>query len=137
MNILGFIIGALGLIITGASAVFSYFEYQKRIKIEEVFKTNMKSFPGQIAIIERNCKWANTNTRGAIDALNQIPESEHKQNVMRLLGLSSGNTMASKELCLTVFNNILTFQQTQFGTREIIFTGSDELELCQKEKAVK
>lgn len=129
-------VGALGLILTGGSAVFSYFEYKKRVKIQEVFKSNIKSFPGEIALIERNCKWANTNVRAAIDALEQIPESAAKQNVIRLLGLSSGNTMASRELCLIAFNNILTFQQTQFGTRETVFTGSTEFELCQKENAV-
>jgi hypothetical protein len=66
-------IGAVGLILTAGSAVFSYFEYQKRLKIQEVFKSNIKSFPGEIALIERNCKWADTNVRAAIDAMEQIP----------------------------------------------------------------
>jgi hypothetical protein len=128
------IFGDIGTIVGIAALIFALYEFRQRVKIEKVFKTFIQSFPGDIALIERNCQWGNTNVRNAVDALNQIPDSDAKQNLHRLLMLSSGNTMAGRELCRTVFSNLLAFQSAQFGSRDIVYTGSDEFELCQKEK---
>lgn len=129
------IFGDIGTIVGIAALIFAFYEYRNRAKIEKRFKAYIQSFPGEIAQIEQQCQWANTNVRNAVDALSPIPESDAKQNLIRLLTLSSGNTRASRELCRAAFNNILVFQSIQFGSRDIVFTGSDEFELCQKEKA--
>src|ERR1700748_3076750 len=68
------IFGDIGTIVGITALIFAIYENRKRTKIENVFKTYIQSFPGEIALIERQCQWANTNVRDAVAALNQIPD---------------------------------------------------------------
>jgi len=140
METAGIIVSLLGLpigIIGTWFGVKSYYAAKKekadRIKIEKVIKAITRSIPGDVALLNQHCGWANTNVRDAAVALNQLPDGDAKQNAIRHLILASGNTMTGRELSRSIFNGLLAFQYGQFGTRHVVYTGQQDLPLINLE----
>ena len=74
--------------------------------------------------------------RDALNAVANIPDGQHKNDALRFINLATGDTGASARMCHILFNQLLTFQQAQFETREIIHPEQDSLPLCKAELAI-
>lgn len=133
MDLAGLIIGILGLIIGVIGTLVAVREYQKRHRIERVFKTITQGFPGDVAKIEESCKWANVNVRDALKVITQLPDSDAKQKATIFLGNAIGDTGTSKRMCMQLFNNLLGVQKAQFDTRIVVHPEKNTLELCKLE----
>lgn len=133
MEVAGIIIGLLGLFVAIYGTKIASVEYQKRHRMEDVFKTITQNYPGEVAKLHQNCHDGNTNVRDAVDLMKDIPESDAKHKLIKILTLASGHTMASKSGCISLFSKLLTDQKAQFGTREIDHPQRDILELCKEE----
>lgn len=118
-----------------AVAAFGYgvYEHYKRQHIEKVLKTITRSQPGDVAKIAQSCRWAWLNVKYAHEAAVKIPDSEEKRQLLKHLALATGDTAAGERLCISLFNQLLTFQKAQFDTIIITHPESKELELCIKE----
>lgn len=127
------IVGIAGLIVAIIGTWIASREYAKRHHIEEVFRTITQGYPGDVAKIEESCGWANINIRDAVEALEDIANSEAKNKVIKHLVLASGDTKSAKTGCSALFANLLTAQKAQFNTREIVHPEKDKLPLCKEE----
>jgi hypothetical protein len=127
------IIGLSGLTVAIIGTWVAIREYSRRHHIEKVFRTITQGYPGDVAKIEESCNWGNTNVRDAVDALNPMPDSEAKQTVMKHLVLASGDTKSAKTVCMALFARLLTVQDAQFHSREIVHPQKDKLQLCIEE----
>lgn len=112
---------------------YGIFEHYKRQKMEKVLKTITQTFPGDVAKIEQSCGWAFTNVRDAHKEALKLPDCPERQNVLTFINNATGDAAASARMCTNLFNQLLGFQQAQFGTRDIIHSEKDKLNLCKDE----
>jgi hypothetical protein len=119
--------------ITLGGLFWAIFEYYRRQKIEKVLKTIMKSYPGDVAKIEQSCVWAWANAENALKNIGKLPDSSEKQEIIFLLSRATSDATASARMCAILFNQLLTFQQAQFDSREITHSEQDILDLCKAE----
>src|SRR6266542_3511195 len=112
---------------------YGIFEHYKRQKIENVLRTITKTFPGEVAKIEQSCRWASSNFRDAHAVAVTIPDSTEKNSLLKFLNQGTADAAASARLCVSLYNQLLSFQQAQFNTRNIIHSEKDKLDLCKDE----
>ena len=127
------ILQLIEIIFAVAGLSYGIFEHYKRQKIEKVLKTITQTFPGEVAKIEQSCKWAHTNFKDAHLVAVTISDSPEKNKLLKFLNQGTADAAASSRLCVTLFNHLLSFQQAQFNTRNIIHSEKDKLDLCMDE----
>jgi len=121
-----FTVGVVGLI-------FGIFEHFKRQKIERVLRTITQTYPGDVAKIEQSCVWAWANAENVLRKTGTIPTSPEKDEMVFLLSRATSDATASARMCAVLFNQLLAFQEAQFGTRKISHPERDILDLCKAE----
>jgi len=124
---------SLEILLAFGGLCFGIYERFERRKIERVLKTITKTFPGDIAKIYESCRWGWTNVRDAHKEALKVPESEEKHKVLTFVSNAIGDTAASERMCTNLFNQILGFQEAQFGTRDIAHPHQRTLALFQAE----
>ena len=127
------ILQTIEIIIAIAALAYGIYEHIERQKIERVLKTITKNYPGNIAKIYESCRWAWTNVRDAHAEALKLPDGTEKNRVLTYISNSIGDTAASERMCTNLFNDILGFQEAQFGTRDIEHPEQKTLALYQKE----
>jgi hypothetical protein len=121
-------------IIIGAIGVgYGIYEYYNRQKLSKVFKTYTQAYAGDIAKIHQSCAWGSSNVRAAHKEGLKIADCQEKREVLRLINNATGDAASSARMCSNLFNQLLAFQEAQFGTRDIIHPEKETLELCKFE----
>lgn len=126
LEIVGIAIGIVGIF-------FGFFESYRRKKLENILKTITRTYPGEVAKIEQSCRWASVNFRNAHEVATNMPDSAEKKTLLKFLNQGTADAAASARLCVSLFNQLLSFQQAQFDTRNIIHSERDKLDLCKDE----
>ena len=121
------------IIIAVAGFLFGWFEFYRRRKLEQILKTITMTFPGDVAKIEQRCNWGWLNTRDAQKALVNLPDSEEKKKAIIHISDAISDAGAGRDMCANLFNGLLTFQEAQFGTRNITHPHKGNLNLCKEE----
>jgi len=122
----GWVSGPLGVL-------WAVFEYYRRLKLEHILKTLTQSYPGDVAKIEESCTWAFNHSRGGLNDCVKMPDCPEKSSVLEHLNLATADSAAAARMCHVLFNQLMVFQQAQFGTRIIIHAEKDNLDLTKAE----
>jgi hypothetical protein len=126
-------VGVVGLILAMAGFAYGIYENRQRRKLSDFLKTITQSFPGEVAKMEQSCNWGWNNVRNALKEAAKIPDSEEKRELIRILGDAMGDTRTGINSCVQLFHGLLTFQEAQFGTRNITHPQRNSLGLVQEE----
>jgi hypothetical protein len=121
------------IVIALAALIYGIVEHSKRQKMERVLKTITQSFPGDVAKIDQSCKNASTNVRDAHKAALKLGASPEKDQVLTFINLATNDTGSGSGMCSNLFNQLLGFQEAQFGTRNVTHPDRDTLDLYIKE----
>ncbi|HEY4877238.1 MAG TPA: hypothetical protein VIH86_16795 [Puia sp.] len=89
---------------------------------------------GDVAKLQQSTEWAANNLARARDLIPQVPEFEHKGDLLKYITNGLGDAIAVDRLVITLFSNLLTFQESQFGTRDLKHPQKKELQLWKKWK---
>ncbi len=118
----------------GAIAVlgilYGRYEYFQRHKLKETLKVLTQAYPGDVAKIYESCRWGWTNVRDAIQVIARMPDSPEKIEAIKFISSAIGDTASSERMCINLFNQLLTLQKAQFGTRELVHPQKATLALC-------
>lgn len=115
--------------------VTAYWQYSEKRKIKRYTKTTLQRLAGNAAKIQQSTDWAYNNCRDAINGIAELPESPLKPELIRFIANAEGDAKAADRLIINLFNEILSDQEAQFGSREIKHPEEDELLLVTKEKS--
>ena len=116
--------------IATSALIWGFVEYTKRHKIEVILRTITKTYPGDVAKIEQSAGWALENLRNANIQAAKIPDCDSREALFRFINLGSSDAGGSAKMCVALFNQLLAFQEAQFGTRDISHPHADVLALC-------
>jgi hypothetical protein len=119
--------------IASGALVFGIYEGIRRKKISNVLRTITKTFPGDVAKIEQSCSWAYDHVAAINTELAQLPDSPQKTVIIKHNGPAMGDTRASLSMCVALFNGLLSFQEAQFGTRDITHPQRSSLGLVNED----
>lgn len=129
MNTLNFIITAIGTLVGIAGFVYGLIQNNQRRKLESVFRVNAQTIPGDIAKIHQSSLWAWDNVRNAHEQAIDLPDSKERTIILNRLSNAVGDTVACERLLHALFNSVINFQQSQFGTKEVIHHEKEKLPL--------
>jgi hypothetical protein len=125
-TIVGTVLGAAGL-------GFGIFESYRARRLKDAIKILSKTYPGDVAKIYQSAYWAWANANKAVDLLGKLPESDSKQEILTIVSNAKADSAAAERMCTIVFNQLLSLQEVQFGTREMTHPDKKGLVLCKNE----
>jgi hypothetical protein len=117
-----------------ASFAWAIYESKRSKRISDYLRAFTQGYPGSVAKIEQNCTFATANIGDAFDAVNKMPDTEDKRNALRFLQLASSDSKSSAQICHTLFNQLLSNQEAQFGTRRVTYADKEPLDLIVAER---
>ena len=123
--------------ITGAFTVlgfgFAIFEYFQRKRLEQFTKSTLHGIAGNLAKIHQSTGWADNHFRQIQREAVELAESEGKKKIIIGVSDGQGDSTSADRMVINLFNELLSYQEAQFGTREITHP-ERTLELIQKEE---
>lgn len=128
MNYFNYITGA----ITVLAFAFAIYEYFQRKKLEQFTKSTLQAVAGNLAKVQQSTGWADANFQGIQRDVINLSESETKSKIIIGVTNGRGDAAGADRMVVNLFNELLTFQEAQFGTREITHPERN-LDLIQKE----
>lgn len=128
------IVGTItGTILGAAGLAFGIFESFRARRLKDAIKILSKTYPGDVAKIYQSAYWAWSNANKAVDLLGKLPESESKQEILTIVSNAKADSAAAERMCTIVFNQLLSLQEVQFGTRKMTHPDMKGLVLCKNE----
>jgi hypothetical protein len=125
-------------IIAGCASIlgfsFALYEYFKRKKLEQFTLNSLQGLAGNLAKVAQSTEWASANfTAVQNDAIN-LPDSEIKKSIIMKATLGTGDTFSADRMVKNLFNELLTLQESQFGTRLIKHQEAENFSVYKKEE---
>ncbi len=126
------IINIIAVIITVFSFAFSLYQFNEKKKLENFTLKVLRSIAGNLCKIQQSTEWTFANIRNLQLKAGGLQDDEVKKEIVRLLSDAQGDAAAADRLVVTVFNDVLTFQDATFNTTEISHPEKRELALWKK-----
>ena len=124
-------------IITGIATLIglaiAYYQFNEKKKLERFTKSSLQGIAGNLAKIQQSTEWADSNFRATQSEAVKLPDSDIKRKITLYVHNGQGDVVASDRMVVNLFNDILTLQEGQFGTRIINHPDGTDLALIKKE----
>jgi hypothetical protein len=126
----------IGLFITIIGTIFGILQFFKNKKLKRVTLTALQSAAGDLCKIQQSTEWTFNNMRHLQQLLVNLDDSDLKKQILKIASDGQGDAASADRMVITLFSHLMTMQETQFNTKEIIHPEKNEFPLWRKQFAI-
>lgn len=123
----------ISLISTVISLIIAFVQYRNAVRVSVFAKAALQNAAGDVCKIQQSTEWAANNLRNVMKNSVSLPDSIHKNALQLQVANALGDIVAADRLTINLFNSLMSYQQSQFQTREIRHPEQADLQLWLKE----
>jgi ABC-type amino acid transport substrate-binding protein len=119
--------------ITILSSVFGLYQFNEKRKLKIFTVSVLQGSAGNLCKIQQSTEWAFKNFREIQKLAVELSDSEIKKDLIKKVSDGQGDAAAADRLVINLFEQFMTIQESQFGSKEIKHPEKHELNLWLKE----
>jgi hypothetical protein len=123
----------LSTALTVVSSLVAILQYKNAVKVSDFAKAALQNAAGDVCKIQQSTEWAHNHLREIMKLTVGLPNSLEKSMMQQKITQAQGDVTAADRLTISLFNSLLSHQQSQFQTRDIRHPEKANLELWLKE----
>ncbi len=135
MEILLFIVGIVGTLITTWSFVYAIKTRSEKKKFEKLVRDKLTGIAGNVWYSQKSADLSDKNFTRARDAAYELEESDKKKNVLKHIHNGARDAVAAKRMLSNLLGEVLSMQKGMFGTDTIAHPEKSENQMQSNDQS--